>query len=145
MNCPKCAAPNADGAKFCASCGAAITLASPPPPPGGAAHGPGIPQFAKNIITPGLIARVKAIILTPAKEWLAIDAEASSPRAIYIQYVAPLAAIGALAGFIGRSIVGVSIPFLGTYRTPFFSGLVMAVVMYGLYETSIIMIRMGGR
>lgn len=137
MNCPKCATPNADGVKFCANCGAAITPASAPPPPGGAAQGPGIPQFAKNIITPGLIARVKAIILTPAKEWLAIDAEASSPRAIYIQYVAPLAAIGALAGFIGRSIVGVSIPFLGTYRTPFLSGLVMAVVMYALTLLSV--------
>ena len=137
MNCPKCATPNADGAKFCASCGAAMTPASAPPPPGGASHGPGIPEFAKNIITPGLIARVKAIILTPAKEWLAIDAEASSQRAIYIQYVAPLAAIGAIAGFIGRSIVGVSIPFLGTYRTPFFSGLVMALVMYALTLLSV--------
>jgi hypothetical protein len=114
-----------------------MTPASAPPPPGGAAHGPGIPQFAKNIITPGLIARVKAIILTPAKEWLAIDAETSSQRAIYIQYVAPLAAIGAIAGFIGRSIVGVSIPFLGTYRTPFVSGLVMAIVMYALTLLSV--------
>jgi hypothetical protein len=66
-----------------------------------------------------------------------IDAEISSTRAIYIQYVAPLAAIGAIAGFIGRSIVGISIPFLGTYRTPFFSGLVMAVVMYALTLLSV--------
>ncbi len=132
MNCPKCSTPNADGAKFCASCGAAMAPASASPPPGGAAHGSGIPDFAKNIITPGLIARVKNILLTPAKEWLAIDAEASSSRAIYLQYVAPLAAIGAIAGFIGRSLIGVTIPFLGTYRTPFISGLVMAVVMYAL-------------
>ena len=73
MNCPKCSAPNADGAKFCASCGAAMTTASPPP--GG---GAGMPEFAKKIITPGLIARVKAIILTPAQEWLAIEAEETS-------------------------------------------------------------------
>ena len=96
MNCPKCATSNADGAKFCASCGAAMTPASTSPPPGGTAQGSGIPQFAKNIITPGLVARVKAIILTPAKEWPVIDAEISSTRAIYIQYVAPLAAIGAI-------------------------------------------------
>lgn len=132
MNCPKCGTPNGDGAKFCASCGAAMTPSAASPPPGGAAHGSGIPDFAKNIVTPGLIARVKNIILTPAKEWLAIEAEASSPRAIYLQYVAPLAAIGVIAGFIGRSIVGVSIPFLGTYRTPLVSGLVMAAVMYAL-------------
>jgi len=126
MNCPKCSAPNADGAKFCASCGAAMTTASPPP------GGPTMPDFAKKIITPGLIARVKAILLTPAQEWLAIDAEETSASAIYIQYVAPLAAIGAIAGFIGRSIVGVSIPFFGTYRAPIISGLIMAVLMYAL-------------
>ncbi len=79
MNCPKCGTPNSDGAKFCASCGAAMSPAAPPP--GGGAHGPGIPEFAKNIITPGLIARVKNIILTPVTEWPAIDAEASSALA----------------------------------------------------------------
>jgi hypothetical protein len=139
MNCPKCGTPNGDGAKFCASCGAAMSPASAAPP-GGAAHGPGIPDFARTIITPGLIARVKNILLTPVTEWAAIDTEASSARAIYVQYVAPLAAIGAIAGFIGRSVVGVSIPFIGTYRTPFVSGLVMAVVMYALTFLSIFIV-----
>jgi hypothetical protein len=111
-----------------------------PASPGGAAHGPGIPDFARTIITPGLIARVKNILLTPVTEWAAIDAEASSARAIYVQYVAPLAVIGAVAGFIGRSVVGVSIPFFGTYRTPFVSGLVMAVVMYALTFLSIFIV-----
>jgi hypothetical protein len=96
-----------------------------------------MPEFAKKIITPGLIARVKAIILTPAQEWLAIEAEETSASAIYIQYVAPLAAIGAIAGFIGRSVIGVSIPFLGTYRAPVVSGLIMAVLMYALTFVSV--------
>jgi hypothetical protein len=103
-------------------------------------RGPGVPEFARDIITPGLIARVKNIILTPLTEWPAIDAEASSSRAIYVQYVAPLAAIGAIAGFIGRSIVGISIPFLGTYRVPFVSGLVMALVMYALTFLSVFIV-----
>ncbi|HWW84257.1 MAG TPA: Yip1 family protein, partial [Vicinamibacterales bacterium] len=38
-----------------------------------------------------------------------------------------LAAIGAVAGFIGRTMIGVTIPFLGTYRTPLTTGLVFAV------------------
>jgi len=42
-------------------------------------------------------------------------------------YVVPLAAIGAVAGFIGGSIVGTSLPFIGTYRVPFMTGLVLAV------------------
>ena len=35
-----------------------------------------------------------------------------------LYYVVPLAAIGPIALVLGRSIVGVSVPFLGTYRTP---------------------------
>lgn len=125
MNCPKCSTPNADGAKFCAKCGAAMTPAS------------AIPDFAKSIVTPGLIARVKNIILTPLTEWPVIDTETTTPREIYLQYVAPLAAIGAIAGFFGRTIIGVSIPFFGTYRAPIFSGIATAVVMYALTFLSV--------
>ena len=125
MNCPKCGAPNAAGATVCSSCGAAMSA-------GAGTSGPHVPEFAKDIITPGLIARVKNILLTPATEWPVIDAEASSPRAIYMQYVAPLAAIGAIAGFIGNSLIGHSYGFLAVYRTPIVSGLVGAVVGYAL-------------
>jgi hypothetical protein len=127
MNCPKCGTSNATGATVCASCGTAIS-----PSAGTGTSGPHIPEFAKDIITPGLIARVKNIILTPATEWPVIDAEPSSPRAIYVQYVAPLAAIGAIAGFIGNTLIGRSYGFLGTYRTPIVSGLVASVVAYVL-------------
>ena len=89
---------------------------------------PKLPSF----INPGLIDRVKNIIMKPAAEWPVIDAEPATQQSIYIQYVAPLAAIGAICGFIGRSLIGVSIPFLGTYRVPFVSGLISAVVMYAL-------------
>lgn len=47
-------------------------------------------------------------------------------------YVMPLAAIGAIAGFIGGSLVGMSVPFLGRYRVPITAGLTGAVFTFVL-------------
>ena len=44
----------------------------------------------------------------------------------------PLAAIGAIAGFIGGSLVGMSLPFVGTYRVPIMAGLTGAVFAFFL-------------
>jgi hypothetical protein len=74
-----------------------------------------------------LVDRAKNICLTPKTEWLVIAGEVETPQALITDYVAPLAAIGAVAGFIGSSIVGVSLPFLGTYRTPLIAGLTVAI------------------
>ena len=79
-----------------------------------------------------LIDRVKNITLQPNIEWTVIAAEPSSVGGLYTGYVAPLAAINPIAIFIGLSIVGVSIPFVGTYRTPFFAGISHAVVSFVL-------------
>jgi len=130
MNCPKCNTANNESAKVCEWCGAPLTPTAPPP--GGAADNSGIPEFARNIITPGLIARVKGILLSPVTEWPLIDAETTTANAIYMHYVAPLAAIGAIAGLIGRTVVGVDLGVVGTFRVPFVSGLVTTAVGYAL-------------
>jgi len=77
-----------------------------------------------------IVERARNICLTPNTEWGVIAAEASSPGTLVTGYVAPLAAIGAVAGFIGGSLVGRSLPYLGTYRVPIFSGLVFAVFTF---------------
>jgi len=74
-----------------------------------------------------LVDRVKNICLTPNTEWPVIAAEPASTGALMTGYVVPLAAIGAIAGFIGGSLVGRSVPFMGTFRVPLMSGLVFAV------------------
>ena len=74
-----------------------------------------------------LVDRAKNICLTPNTEWPVIAAEPVSPGPLMTGYVVPLAAIGAVAGFIGGSIVGTSLPFIGTYRVPLMTGLVLAV------------------
>jgi Yip1 domain len=77
-----------------------------------------------------LIDRVKNIILTPKTEWPVIDREPGDVPYIFTNYVAILAAIPAICGFIGMSIVGISLPGMGTIRMPVASGLLNAVVSY---------------
>ncbi len=77
-----------------------------------------------------LVERAKSICLTPKTEWPVIAAEATSTGSLVSGYVVPMAAIGAIAGFIGGSIVGTSVPFLGTYRAPVMSGLVAALFVF---------------
>ncbi|HVT40568.1 MAG TPA: Yip1 family protein [Gemmatimonadaceae bacterium] len=89
-----------------------------------------------------LIDRVKGILLTPRKEWPIIEAEPATTASIYSGYIAPLAAIPAIAGFIGLSLLGYDL--LGsTFRTPIGSGVVGMVLRYvlslvGIYVLALI-------
>lgn len=74
-----------------------------------------------------LMERVKKICLTPTTEWPVIAGETTSTADLMTTYVAPLAAIGAAAGFIGGSIVGQSLPFVGRFRIGVTTGLTFAV------------------
>jgi Yip1 domain len=76
-----------------------------------------------------MIDRVKNIILTPKTEWPVIESEASTTQGLLLNYAAPLAAIGAVAGFISGSLIGTTVPFVGiTVRTPIIMGVVGAIV-----------------
>jgi hypothetical protein len=77
-----------------------------------------------------LVQRAKNICLTPSTEWPVIASEQTPPASLVTQYAVPLAAIGAVAGLIGGSIIGRTIPFVGTFRTPLPIGLVGAVIAF---------------
>jgi hypothetical protein len=79
---------------------------------------------------PTLIERLKNIVTTPKTEWLAIEAEPTTVAQLYAGYVMPMAAFAAAMSFIRMSVVGVSLPFGGTIRTPMASGLVSSVVTF---------------
>ena len=79
-----------------------------------------------------MVERIKAICLKPNVEWPVIEAETTSTRDLMIGYVAPLAAIGPIASFVGGVFIGRTIPFIGTYHVPLVSGLTLAVVSYVL-------------
>lgn len=87
-----------------------------------------------------LVDRVKNICLTPATEWGVIAGESSPSGTLISGYVAPLAGISALAGFIGGSLVGTTVPFLGTYRAPVAVGLGVAVFTFVMAIVSVFVI-----
>ncbi len=79
-----------------------------------------------------IVDRVKNICLKPRQEWPVIAEETTATGSLIAGYVVPLAAIGAVAGLIGRSLIGVTVPFVGSYRVPIVAGLVSAVFMFAM-------------
>lgn len=77
-----------------------------------------------------IVARAKNICVTPNTEWEVIAAETSPPAALITEYVVPLAAIGAVCGLIGGSLIGRTMPFVGgTYRVSLMNGIGLAMFM----------------
>ncbi len=78
-----------------------------------------------------LVDRVKNICLSPNTEWPVIASEPASTGELISGYVAPLLGAGAVAGFIGGSIVGRSLLFVGgTYRVPMVAGIGLAIFTF---------------
>src|SRR5687768_9312161 len=71
-----------------------------------------------------LVERAKNILITPKTEWDAIAADATPTQGLIVGYVLPLAAVAAVAAFIGQVFVGVSMGFMGTMRIGLVAGLV---------------------
>lgn len=74
-----------------------------------------------------IVQRVQDILLKPKDAWPAIAAEADDVPAVYRNYLVYLAAVPAVAAFIGLSLVGTSI-FGVHFRVPVVAGLVNMVV-----------------
>jgi hypothetical protein len=84
-----------------------------------------------------LIERAKNLFVTPKTEWDVIAAEPTLPKTVVTGYVLPLAAIAAIAGFIGAVVVGTSIPMLGTVRSSVMGGLVAAIMQLVMAVASV--------
>jgi hypothetical protein len=76
-----------------------------------------------------LVERVQAILLRPRQTWPTIAAEPADVATIYSRWVAILAAIPALATFIGWSLIGGGM-FGVSYRIPIATGVAQLVVGY---------------
>ncbi len=90
-----------------------------------------------------IIERAKNICLSPSTEWPKIAAESATTQSLFTGYAMILAAIPAICGFIGMTVVGMSMPIVGTVRTGVGAGLVQLIVGYvlalvGVYILSLI-------
>jgi hypothetical protein len=148
MNCPNCRKPIPPNARFCGACGQSVNNGPTAPPPpdlprpaiaavpaaamagGGSASGPAAGTAASSSV-PGLIERVKNIVMSPKLEWPVIAPERTSVAQLYTGYVAPLSALTAVMAFVHMSLIGVSVPFAGAIRTPIASGLMYSIVAFG--------------
>ena len=149
MNCPKCNKSVPANARFCGSCGqpdrggsgrlrsaAAATpamagaTAAASSTASGAAAATSKAWAAAAASAPGLLARVKNIVLAPRSEWPVIAPEPTTIAQLYAGYVMPLAVLAALLGFVRMSVLGVNTAFGGGFRMPIASGLTYTVMMF---------------
>ncbi len=79
-----------------------------------------------------LIERAKSIILSPKTEWEKIAAEPADVKSLFTGYAMILAAIPAICGLIGSTLIGISVPIVGNIRTPIGGALVSMVLGYVL-------------
>ena len=77
-----------------------------------------------------LIARAQAILLKPKEEWVKIKGESTPIAQLFTSYAVLLAAVPAVAQFIGNGLVGKKIPFVGLVRFPIGSALFQAILYY---------------
>ena len=78
-----------------------------------------------------LFDRAKNILIKPVDEWPVIRNEPTTIQQLFTGYAVILAAIPAVAGFIGYSLVGTSV-FGVTVRYPLVRGIIWAALNYGL-------------
>jgi hypothetical protein len=84
-----------------------------------------------------IVARVQGILLKPKEEWPKIKEESQPVSQMMTSYVLVLAAIPAIAQFIGYGIVGHRVPFYGWYRLGIGTALVRGILSYVLTVASI--------
>jgi hypothetical protein len=80
-----------------------------------------------------MIQRIKDILFKPKETWPQIKAEATGIGQVFTGYAMILAALPAVCGLLGFTLVGQSFgPITGFFRIPFTYALVWAVVWYVL-------------
>lgn len=90
-----------------------------------------------------LVLKAQSIILKPRESWATIKTEDTPVKDLFVSYALILAAIPALAHFIGLGLVGRNIPFVGWYRYSLGSAFLYMILSYvfsllSVYITGII-------
>jgi hypothetical protein len=82
--------------------------------------------------TSKIVSRARSTLLTPKTEWPVIAAEPDSVAHLYSNYILVMAAIPAIVRFLALTLIGVRVPYLGTYRVGIATGLESAILTYAL-------------
>jgi hypothetical protein len=80
-----------------------------------------------------LIGRIKALLLTPRREWRVIERERTIPWALFANYAAILAAVPEIAHLIGQTVIDEA-------RTPFLFALLRALISYAVSLAAVYLI-----
>lgn len=116
--CPNCGNKLMPAAKFCPSCGFSLlsagsaeappTQAKPvmPPQRESGPHSTQTNQASQLSASPGLIGRVRGIVISPDREWEAVAAEKPDVNGIMLKYVLILSLIPAIAIFVYTALIG---------------------------------------
>jgi hypothetical protein len=94
--------------------------------------------------------RVVNILTKPLVEWPVIAAEPATAQGLMTGYAAPLAAIPAVCSFVGMTLIGIPVPFVGTIRIGVARGLASAIVSWifalvGVYIAGVIVEKLAPR
>jgi uncharacterized membrane protein len=81
--------------------------------------------------------RITNILTKPNEEWPVIAQEQTDVPTLFTGYILILAAIPAVASFLGNSLIGVSVPFVGRIRWGIGAGLTYLVLQYVLTLVSV--------
>ncbi len=76
------------------------------------------------------ILRALAILIDPFSAWERIEQEPGDPAYLMFSYVAPLAVIPAICGFVGACVIGVVEPGGDTLRASIFDGIFGTIFGY---------------
>jgi hypothetical protein len=76
--------------------------------------------------------RAKAMLADPSAEWTRIERESGDPAFLLSRYVAVLALIPAVFGFVGASVIGAVVPGVGPVRATLFDGAFGAIFGYAM-------------
>lgn len=77
-----------------------------------------------------VVSRVQGIILNPKEEWKKIKDESIPLSQLFTSYALILAAIPAVAQFLGWGLIGHNVPFKGMTRLGIGTALLQSIVLY---------------
>src|SRR5574337_780588 len=84
-----------------------------------------------------LVDRAKNILLSPNSEWEVIRSESTTTAELFTKYAVILAAIPAIAGFIGYYLIGISLGAFGSIKLGIGTAFSWAILTYILSLVSV--------